>query len=809
MMKLKKILSGLMTLILTCAAYGEVELVKDGKAVSDIVVDKDALSSVKFAADDLQKHMELISGAKVEIVNTPSEKVKNHIYVGPSDYTKKLGVTVDDLKVEGFKIIAKENYLVLIGRDEQREAFPYSSVTPGDLEKWQKFAGEKYALPQFTQSSKNNILGFKPLDATATLYAVSEFLEQQGVRWYNPYENGTVIPEKKTITAAAQNIKKEPKFPYREFNYAIGTDPEGLTWFKRLKYGSSYLYFCNHTINSIICVPGMKEQHPEYYAVSKGKPITKNGGAPRLCDPGFRTSSVNFLNKVFEACPPLRDYSLGMPDGFTEIDERDAAIWERPDSKGKYSDYVWDYWLYAAKELEKSHPDKNLSCMAYTTYLQPPSNIDKLPDNVTLTMCYWTTWMIIPESEERRPGGNELRKLRADWLSKLTSKKLYIWDYYLFYRENSPKTPAVFTKLLQKEMQDLNGVCEGKFIEIESTKGNPPWKLSCPGLSHLLHYWQGKLYWDPDMDREKMLNEYYELYFGPARAEMKEFHEFAEEVWMRPESRSITLTSGFLKEKDVDRYFEILKRARDKAGKDTVYDKRIAQIETEMESLKKLFPNLKQRGNGPQFRVFARVNPFNLDGDLEKPFWTEMKNWYNFTDMTAGKDVPTRSLKSTQVAFRMTKDRSVLLVGLKCAEPEMDKIVAKTKDNDDRGIYKDDYVELVIETPGHSYFRIAVNPNGAILDESQDPTIIERDTLPLLWNPGIKTVVKKEKDRWTAEIMIPVKDFGKIGPTEAYPWGINVCRNRMVGGKSEKFALVPSEKAEFPDMSKLGILVMR
>jgi hypothetical protein len=149
------------------------------------------------------------------------------------------------------------------------------------------------------------------------------------------------------------------------------------------------------------------------------------------------------------------------------------------------------------------------------------------------------------------------------------------------------------------------------------------------------------------------------------------------------------------------------------------------------------------------------------------------------------------------------------VVGLKCAEPEMDKMVAKTKDNDDRGIYKDDYVELVIETPGHSYFRIAVNPNGAILDESQDPTIIERDTLPLLWNPGIKTVVKKEKDRWTAEIMIPVKDFGKIGPTEAYPWGINVCRNRMVGGKSEKSALVPSEKTEFPDMSKLGILVMR
>ncbi len=808
-MKSRKILSGLMALLLSYAVYGEVDLVVDGKGVADIVVDKDALSSVKTAADDLQKHIELMSGAKLDIVNTPSESVKNHIYVGPSEYTKKLGVSVDDLKVEGFKIIAKDNYLVLIGRDEQRNPFPFSSITPGDLQKWQDFAGEKYGLPQFSQSTKNNILGFKPLDATATLYAVSEFLEQLGVRWYNPYENGTVIPERKTISATTQNIKKEPRFPYREFAYAIGTDPEGLMWFKRLKYGGSYLYNCNHTTSNMLNSADLKEQHPEYYAVSEGRTITKKGGVPRLSDPSFRKSSVNFLNKVLEAYPVLRDYSLGMPDGFTDIDERDAKTWERDGAKGKYSDYVWDYWIYAAKELKKSHPDKNLACMAYTTYLNPPSNIDKLPDNVTLTMCYWTTWMIIPESDERRPGGNDLRKLRSEWLSKLTSKKLYIWDYYLFYRESSPRYPVVFTKLLQQEMKELNGVCEGKFIEIASTKGNPPWRLSCPGLTHLLHYWQGKLYWDPDMDREKMMNEYYELYFGPAKAEMKEFYELAEEVWMRPESRSINLAGGFLKEKDVDRYFEILGRASDKAGKDTVYRKRVSQIETEMEPLKKLFPNLKLRGNGPQFRAFARSNPFNLDGDLDKPFWTETKNWYSMSEMITGKPVPSKSLNSTQVAFRITKDRSALVVGLKCFEPEMNKITAKTKDNDDKKIFKDDFVEIIIETPECSYFRIAVNPNGAILEESQDPGIVERDTAPLLWNPGIKAVVKKENDRWTAEIMIPTKDFGKAGPTEAYPWGINLCRNRMASGKSEKSALVPTGKDEFIDLSKLGNLVMR
>jgi hypothetical protein len=257
---------------------------------------------------------------------------------------------------------------VLIGRDEQRSAFPYSSTTPGNLQKWQDFAGEKYGLPQFSQSMKNELLGFKPLDATATLYAVSEFLEQLGVRWYNPYENGTVIPERKNIAAAPQNIKKEPKFPYRECTYAMGTDPAGLMWFKRLKYGSSHLYFCNHTTSNMLNSDDLKKQHPEYYAMANGKPAGGKRDVPHLCEPGFRKSSVNFLNKVFEAYPDLRDYALGMPDGLTEIDESDAKIWERANNDGKFSDYVWDYWLYAAKELKKSHPDKNLACMAYTTY---------------------------------------------------------------------------------------------------------------------------------------------------------------------------------------------------------------------------------------------------------------------------------------------------------------------------------------------------------------------------------------------------------------------------------------------------------
>jgi hypothetical protein len=46
----------------------------------------------------------------------------------------------------------------------------------------------------------------------------------------------------------------------------------------------------------------------------------------------------------------------------------------------------------------------------------------------------------------------------------------------------------------------------------------------------------------------------------------------------------------------------------------------------------------------------------------------------------------------------------------------------------------------------------------------------------------VKAVVKKYADRWEAEIMIPVKDLGQLGPTQEFPWGILVGRTRMLGG---------------------------
>ena len=75
-------------------------------------------------------------------------------------------------------------------------------------------------------------------------------------------------------------------------------------------------------------------------------------------------------------------------------------------------------------------------------------------------------------------------------------------------------------------------------IEAWPLQGGKMW-----GIDHLTIYLKARLYWEPGLDLAGFLDEYYTLFYGPAAAEMREFFEFAEQVWMRPAPRIHLLSS--------------------------------------------------------------------------------------------------------------------------------------------------------------------------------------------------------------------------------------------------------------------------
>ena len=796
---------------------GQVDLVKDGTAVSEIVLAKDANQSMKLAAKDIHAYLKQISGADLPIVEAPTPGVKNQIYTGASEFTKRLGFTPAEFNTSGYEIVAKRNYVILSGMDRLSKETPFGWTVPDmryltgalpkpkdfpseKLKAWQDFCGEKFTPQQLDFGGMgrfNAELGLYKNDDVGTWYAASDLLEQLGVRFYAPYENGTVIPKMKDVSIKEQDLKRAAAFGRREWHYKVRKIPDNILWFKRLKCGNYSPIIYNHTTTAIYASKEQHELHPEYLACdADGKPYARSyggkppeaGGVPRYTNPDFRRASVVLMNKLFDASPDLYAVSLGSPDGVVQVDARDINLYgkEGDTKEQKASNYVWDYHVFLAKELKISHPDKFLIYFAGGGAREVPTNMKPDdPDNIIFGWSQTYSAYRVMEFADKT-----VLSARKKWLAAYKPRgKSPVWDYYLYYRRSTnPRYPVFFTEHLQYEMQQMLPYSDGKFIEInfasQSTgaKGDAGQRIGEPAITHLMCYWQNKLLWDPNADRKAMLEEYYMLYFGPAAVEMKEFHEFAEEVWSRQDSRSVTATTGFLKQQDIDKYFEILARAREKAGRDTVYDKRIADMETAYEPLKKLFVNLQRKG--PWLRAREVSNGTKIDGDLSK-----YKHGWNRLCET-GTNIAAK-VNSTRVCVTFSDNRKTLYVAAICHESRMDVLKADTKMNDMPSIFDDDVLEFYFNTPERSFFKIVLNPNGAIWDESQDVTIVDRDTLPLLWNPGTQAVVKKYDDRWEIEMMIPAEDLGKMPPTKQYPWGIQIGRTRFTGGQAESFRLAP------------------
>ena len=174
----------------TNAADGAM-LVADGKANSVIVVDPcNTAESAQLAAKELQRHVEMVTGVLIPIQAQPDRnRRKVNIFIGENKNTKRLGVIADNLKSDGFRIVARKNMVVIIGRDYK------GPVIVGIRNPWNynEVYSPKWKIGAFGEAG--------------TLYGVYEFLRQTcGIRWYMPGELGTVVPKKDRLEIGDMDI---------------------------------------------------------------------------------------------------------------------------------------------------------------------------------------------------------------------------------------------------------------------------------------------------------------------------------------------------------------------------------------------------------------------------------------------------------------------------------------------------------------------------------------------------------------------------------------------------------------------------
>ncbi|MBO4511813.1 MAG: hypothetical protein J5746_03525 [Victivallales bacterium] len=712
------------------------DIVRNSVPCAEIVA---TTAEAKVAAVQLQHFIQCITSAKLDIVNEPGKKGLNQIFVGENSWTKKLGYALPDFSGSGYDILIAEKYAVLAGPCWNVEIIgvPESAVLSG-------------------------------VSDNGNMHAVSAFLESLGVRFYAPGDEGTIIPKMATIAPAAGRCTRNAAFSTREVLATSAFDAETQNWLRLLKCGGRTPAVLGHTLADLMR-DGVRQ--PEWCAQeTEGKlydPIV-----PRYSHPDFQNACIQWARAFLDAHPQIKLLNLGGTEyGAYPIDWRDSPKYLTSGLPRKlaYANMIYDFHKAVAVELKKSHPAVDLQWYC--------PNSQELPEEVgdgALSGMAISCMDEMPAAyyAHSRNAGSYLGALPR-WQAALKPRTKAIqqenWD--AFDNEYAPRYMQLFMHSLQKVRMKQVPHFEGCSMRVAANG-----KISELPLMHLMLYVNSKLLWEPHLDMEALLDEYYRLWFGPAAREMREFHEYAERIWCRKDGRNTRTQIASLYSEDIPEYFRLLDRAREMAQPGTTYRRHIDEIASAMEKVRTLFED--RNPVGPWLEAEILPVDAKLDGNLAKCNykWQEMKSVFG----TQGK---------TQVRFGITEENRFLRVAVRCYEPKMDALRSNAKCADSDEILEDDHVEIMLSTPKCSWLKISVNSNGMVRDECFDSDLLNKNKKALLWTPGVDAVAKRYADRWELEVSIPVADFYRPGPTVDFSWGVNVLR--YGGGKSSMAALMP------------------
>jgi hypothetical protein len=554
---------------LPCADPNEIHyLVQDGVALADIVVSDTSPNTVILASRYFQNFIEDMTGVVLQIRNFPGQDYDFHIYVGESSYTDSLGVNSEGCRDHGFKIVSGEDYLILLGDDE-----PFNEIRLTD-EEWDAITGHNWKNEYSQQRAYVDGLEIFDSDGRGSINAVYEFMHGQGMRWYYPTKVGKIVPQKKDIYFNDINKVVNPDFGirdlflyYQELRYLSERNyPDSYLereeWVLNLRINNVEIYPLAHGINAVshrrdtetgnYIIP-----NPEYFAVLSPQTVNnqpdnirdllianENRSLPGivpypnqdLCNENLKLDNIEFVKAMVDNFG-VKMVSVAPGDGFTTVpyDNQeclDKVSEERP-YDGRLSNYVWNYVNDVAWEVYEEYGDEvKILNAAYTTYRLPPDKIDDprgMAPNIVVSIARSRVQLTDPEQKEY------YTNLVNDWIEILPSKQVKMADYYLqnWIGSDTQSVPFYHPHLISEDLQFLKGKSLGAFIEVfantyvEGGLYDAEWDSFAAAALNV--YVISRLWWDSSQDVDELLDEYYYLYYGPAREEMKALVEYSEE----------------------------------------------------------------------------------------------------------------------------------------------------------------------------------------------------------------------------------------------------------------------------------------
>ncbi len=445
----------------------ETVIAQDGISKAVIVVDADAPGPVQYGASELADFLNQITGAKFEIANEAQEG-KTNLFVGP-----KAAKSIDpDFSTEGLE--ADGIIIKTVGSD---------LILAGDPPR-------------------------------GTLYAVYTFLEDElGCRWWS--SKASTIPNIPTIELSNLNVRYVPPLEYREpfwtdafdGDWAARNKSNGSSERLEAKHGGKHNYAgFVHTFFSLIPPDKYFDEHPEWFSELDGK---RNRGNTQLClsNEQMLAELVKNLRERLRNTPEATIASVSQNDwdGHCLCSKCSAIEAEEESPAGSVIRFV----NAVAEDIEEEFPHVAISTLAYQ-YTRKPPKLVKPRHNVIVRLCSIECSFSVPLSHERNQA---FRDDIIGW-SKICNR-LYIWDYTTNFKHHILPHPNL--RVLGPNV---------KFLVDHGAKGifeQGAYTTNGAEMAELRAWVLAKALWNPELDGQKLIDEFLNGYYGPAGKHIKAY----------------------------------------------------------------------------------------------------------------------------------------------------------------------------------------------------------------------------------------------------------------------------------------------
>ena len=449
-----------------------------------IVIAEHPSPSVFHAAEELKRFLGEISGADFPIVFDGEKQTECEIIIGKNAHFDALscGVDIDGLGDEGVWLKTVGKTLVLAGSDVR-----------------------------------------------GALYAVYQLLDEHlGCRWFTAEDS--FIPKRAVLTLPEPDDRFVPPLEFRDPYMQAYNDG---AFYSRNRCNAesgrlgpaeggkvTYARFV-HTMQELVPPEEYFDSHPEYFALridENGNGVRQNGYAqPCLTNPEVLAIAKKNVRRILASRPDADIISVSQNDNFTYCQcERCRAVDEE---EGSHAGTLLRFVNAIAEDIEEDYPHVAVDTLAYQ-YTRKPPRITKPRHNVIVRLCSIECCFGHPLescSLSGTEGGQGSFTADLEGWSAI-SNRLHIWDYTANFAHAIQPFPD-FKVLAPNIRYFIRHGVTGIFEEGEN---------SVPEhgeLNPLRQYVLAKLLWNPELDPERLVNEFLTGYFGMAAPAVREWFD--------------------------------------------------------------------------------------------------------------------------------------------------------------------------------------------------------------------------------------------------------------------------------------------